>query len=149
MRTFFPILLLLAFRVASSGQNVTLSIGSGPASAGGTIALPLNLVSRAGSEPAALQWSFHYSSDISNVAVALSTAGTSARKSASCSANKCLIFGLTKDVIRNGTVATVTLRIAPNPSSKTIPIQIVDVVASTALGASIPAGGTPGTISLR
>ncbi len=148
-RIFFTLLALLGLQVSSSGQNVVLFIGSRSAPAGGSMSVPLNLVSFGESKPAAIQWSFSHSSDISSVTVAVSTLATNAGKSASCSANKCLIFGLTKDAMGNGTIATAALQIAANPSKKTIPIQIVNVLASTASGASIPAIGSLGVISLR
>ncbi len=148
-RIFLTLLALLGLQVTSWGQNVVLFIGSGSAPAGGTISVPINLVTFGESKPAAIQWSFSHSSDISGVTVAVSTSAANVGKSASCSADKCLIFGLTKDAISNGTIATATFQIAANPSKKTIPIQIVGVEASTALGALIPAVGSSGVISLR
>ena len=140
---------VFGFPLVGVGQNVVLFIGSESAPAGGSMSVPLNLVSFGESKPAAVQWSFKYSSDISSVTVTVGPSATDAGKSVSCSGNKCLIFGLTKDAISNGTVGTATFRIAANPLSKTIPIQILDVVASTAAGASIPASGSSGVISLR
>jgi Cohesin domain len=148
-RTFFSLLALLGHQVAGFGQNAVLFIGSGSAAAGSTISVPVNLVSFGEPRPAGIQWTFSYSSDISSVTVAIGASATNAGKSVSCSANKCLISGLTKDAMGNGTIATATFQIAANPSKKAIPIQIIDVIASTALGASIPASGGSGVVTLR
>lgn len=148
-RNLFALLALLAHQATGLGQNVTLSIGSGSTETGGTLSLPLNLAVSGESKTAALQWTFSYSSDIAAVNVTVGPSAINSGKSVSCSANKCLIFGSTKSVIGEGTVATATLKIAPNPSKKAITIQIVNVVAATASGGSIRARGGSGTISVR
>jgi hypothetical protein len=148
-RIVFTLIAFLGLPAVSFGQNVTLSLGWGSASAGGTTALPLNIVSSGESKPAAIQWSFSYPADVSGVTVVVGASATNAGKSVSCSANQCLISGLTKDAMANGTIATATFRLAAKPSAKTIPIQIVNVVASTASGVSIPASGSLGVVSLH
>jgi hypothetical protein len=148
-RNLFTLLALLAYQAVGLGQNVTLSIGSGSTETGGTISLPLNLAVSGESKTAALQWTFSYSSDIATVNVTVGPSAINAGKSVSCSANKCLIFGSTKNVIGDGTVALAVLKIAPNPSKKAITIQVINVVAATASGSAIRARGSSGIISVR
>src|SRR5665213_3309584 len=149
MTRYFVILLaLLAVQRISFGQSVTIGIGSGSSTAGSTITLPITLASAGGAQPAGLQWSFGYSSDITSVTVVAGPSATNAAKSVSCSGNNCLILGFNSTTIADGTVATATFQIASNPSTTSIPIQITGAVASTAAGISIPASGGTGTISL-
>src|SRR5208283_3205628 len=113
------------------GQSVSISLGSGSGTAGGTVSLPVTLTSSGGALPAALEWSFSYTSDITSVTVVSGPAATAASAAVSCNGSLCLVYGLTGDTIANGTVATATFQIASNPSTSTIPIQITGIVAST------------------
>ena len=128
------------------GQGVTLSVGTGSGAAGGSVAVPINLMSSGGAQTAAVQWSLSYSSDITGVTFTAGTAATNAGKSIVCNANLCMIYGMNAAPIPDGTVATATFQISSNPSTLTIPIQIAGVVAATPAGDSIPAAGNPGTI---
>ncbi len=149
MKRFFLILLaLFGVQSFSFGQSVTVGIGSNSGTAGSTVELPITLTSSGGAQAAGLQWSFSYSSDITGVTVVAGSAATNAGKSVTCSGNNCLILGFNSTAMANGTVAIATFQIAANPSTTTIPIQISGVVASTASGASIPASGGSGTVSL-
>ncbi len=140
--------LLLGLQILGLGQSVALSIGSSSGTAGTTVSLPINLASSGAAQTAGLQWSFVFSSDITNVTVAAGPSATNAGKSVTCSTNSCLILGLNNTAMADGTVATATFQVASNPSTTSIPVQITGVVASTAAGISIPASGGTGTISL-
>jgi len=142
------IFLAAAVQSITLGQSISLSIGSASGTPGGSVPIAINLTSIGGAQPAGLQWSFAFSSDITGVTVVTGSAATAAQKSLSCSANTCLIFGLNTSVIENGTVAVATFQIAPNASATTIPIQITGVVASTIEGSSISASGGSGAVSL-
>jgi uncharacterized protein (TIGR03437 family) len=140
--------LLAGLQVIGLGQSVTLSIGSGSATAGTTVSLPINLSSSGGAQTAGLQWSFIYSSDITSVTVVAGPSANNAGKSITCSATSCLLLGFNHTVMADGTVATATFQVASNPSTTSIPVQISGVVATTVAGDSIPASGSSGTISL-
>ena len=147
-KLFVTLTLLISPSIASA-QSIALSIGSGSATAGGTVALPINLTSTGGApQTTGLNGPFNYSSDITGVTVVAGLSTASAGKSLSCSGNNCLIVGFNTSVIADGPVAIATFQIAPNPSSSAIPIQLTNVVASTAGGVSIPSNGTSGSISL-
>ena len=92
----------------------TLTLASGTATAGSTVALNLSLSSPAGSEPAALQWVLTYpSASIASISVAPGTSTTTAGKSISCAggpaAYTCIAFGINSNTISDGVVAVVTI----------------------------------------
>jgi uncharacterized protein (TIGR03437 family) len=140
--------LLLGLPLIGFGQSVTLSIGSGSATAGATVSVPITVASSGGAQTAGLQWSFSYSSDITSVSVVAGSSATDAGKTITCSGTTCLVLGFNTTAIADGTVATATFQIASNPSNTSILVQITGVVASTATGTSIPATGGSGTITL-
>ena len=144
-RVFLGFFILSTFAL---GQSVSISIGSGSGTAGGTISLPVNLNSLGGALPAGVQWSFSYTSDITSVTVVAGSAASAAGKSVSCNGNICLAAGLNQNTISNGTVATATFQLAANPSTTTIPIQVIGVVASTLTGSAISASGVSGSVSM-
>ncbi len=112
------------------------------------MAIPISLTSAGGAQPAGLQFSLSYNSDITAVAVTIGNAGSGAQKSLSCSSNTCLIYGVNQTAIASGTVATATFQVAAQPSTSNIPIQLIGVVAVDANTNAIPATGTPGTVTV-
>ena len=138
---------LIGFSTVALGQSVTLSLGSGQGTPGGSVVLPITITST-GAQAAGVQWKFTYSADITGVIVALGSSGVSSQKSLECNGNLCLVSGLSGTIIPDGTVAIATFQIAANPSAQTIPIQITGVGASTAAANSIPASGVSGTITV-
>jgi uncharacterized protein (TIGR03437 family) len=144
-RVFLGLLILQAL---ASGQSVSISLGSGSGTAGGTVSLPVNVTSLGGAAPAAVQWSFSYTSDITSVSVVTGSAASAGGKSVSCNGNVCLVWGLNSNTISNGAVATATFQIAANPSTSTIPIQITGVVAASLAGSAISASGASGSVSV-
>ena len=141
-------IILVGLQSLGWGQNVTLSIGSGSATAGATVSLPITLSSLGGAQAAGLQWSFVYSSDITSVTVVAGPSASNAGKSITCSSDTCLILGFNNTPMADGTVATATFQLASNPSTTSLPVQLSAVVASTAAGDAIPASGGSGMISL-
>jgi hypothetical protein len=128
------------------GKTVSLALGSGWAKPGWTVELPLAL--SGGAQPAALQWSFSYSKDITSVTVAAGSSIKAAGKTMTCSGNTCLVFGVTNATLPDGVVAVATFQIAAKPSSATIEIVVNGAVAAEANGSPIPASGGTGKITL-
>ena len=128
------------------GKTVTLTLGSAYAKPGWTVDLPLTL--SGGANPAALQWSFGYSSDITGVTVVASDSVKAAGKSVTCSGGTCLMFGVNAATLPDGGVAVATFQVAAKPSSTTISIAVNSVVAAEANGSAITASGVAGKISL-
>jgi hypothetical protein len=144
----FCIILPLVFAAVAAGQTVTLSLESGSGAAGGAVALPLLLATAGGAQPAALEFSFSYTSDIASVSVTVGSAATAANKSVSCSGTTCVVWGMDSTAIADGSVATATFQVSSNPSANPVPIQITRVQVSDPDGNSIPASGSSGSISL-
>jgi uncharacterized protein (TIGR03790 family) len=129
--------------------DIALSLASGTATAGGTVALSLNLTSNGGALPTAIQWSFDTSASVSGVTVAVGSSSTSANKAVSCNRGSCLIYGLNSTTIGNGTIAVATFQIAASTPAGTLTIPISGVMASSALGDSIPSNATPGGVTVN
>jgi hypothetical protein len=128
------------------GKAVTLSVGSGWAKPGWTVDLPITL--SGGALPAALQWSFSYSKDVTSVTVAAGASITAAGKRLKCSGNGCLVFGVNTETLADGVIATATFQLAAKPSANIIVVTIEGVVAAEKNGYSIAASGGSGKITL-
>ena len=133
---------------ATATGSVVLSLASGSGSAGGSVVLNINQTSSGGAQPAALQWSFSYSSDVTSVTVSAGSSAANAQKTVTCVTNTCLIEAVNTNVIADGTVAVATFQLASKPSSSTIPILVNSVAVSSAAGVSVPASGTGGAITV-
>ena len=131
-----------------AGQSVTLSVGDVQETVDGSVVVPIHLASAEGAQPAALQWSLNYSSDVSGVVFTAGAEATNAGKSLACNGNTCLIYGLNTNTISDGTVATVTLQIPPHTSLLVVPLQITGVVAAGQAGDSISAASVSGSALL-
>lgn len=140
---------LLAFCVGISfAQTASLTLASGSSSPGAAVSLPLSLSTSAGATPAALQWTLTYSAtDFSGVTVTLGSSGASAGKSLACyspSAGRvaCILSGMNKSVIPNGSVATAAFAVSRTTGSTSSTIQV------SAPGASSPDGWSIGATSM-
>ncbi len=112
------------------------------------MAVPISLTSSGGAQPAGLEFSLGYSSNISGVTVSVGSAASSAQKSVSCTGNTCVIYGVNQNAISAGTVATATFQVAAQPSTSNIPVQLTGVVGVDGNGDTIPATATSGTITV-
>lgn len=135
-----------------NGQTV-ISLGSGTASKGGSVALSLSLANGSGLQSGALEWALSYSSsDIASVSVAAGASLSAAGKSLSCSSSsgntKCVAYGLNQNAIGNGTIAAATLNIASNAPDSSIVVSVSPVVISNPAGSSVSTAGTGGSISV-
>jgi len=128
------------------GKAVTLSIGSGWAKPGWSVDLPITL--SGGAQPAALQWSFTFSKDITSVTVVAGASIKAAQKTMTCSGNTCLVFGMNTATLADGVVAVATFQLAAKPSASVIAVTINGVVAAEPNGYSITASGGSGKITL-
>jgi len=128
------------------GKAVTLSVGSGWAKPGWTLDLPITL--SGGAQPAALQWTFSFSKDITSVSVVAGPSIKASGKTLNCSGNMCLVFGVNSATLADGVVATATFQLAAKPSVSVIEVTINGVVAAEANGSSITAAGGTGKITL-
>ncbi len=147
---------LLVFSTSSMvlAQQINLSVGSGTATPGATVTVPITLTATGGAQPAGMQWTIGYSStDISSVSVTAGPSSTAAGKNVSCSSTStstiCIAYGMNENIIASGTVASATITIASGSLDSSAPIQISGVAATDLTGStSIPASGTGGTITI-
>lgn len=107
----------------------------------GTASLDLSLYSLHRTPPAAVQWTFQYSSaSISSLTVDDGPTLTSAGKTAICAghsaAYNCLAVGLNENTIANGVVAKVIAALAPGSTTATI--EITNPLGASAAGNAIP-----------
>ena len=133
-------------------QTVSLSLSSGSAVEGGSVALNLSL-SSSGGAPAGLQWKLSFaSSDVSSVSLAAGTVLTSASKTLSCNpvagSVTCVTFGMNEATIANGVAATVTVTLAPATSGPTVPISVTAISASSADGSPETVSATSGAVTV-
>ena len=133
-----------------SAQTGNLSLSSGSATAAGVVTLPLSLTG--GAQPAAIQWTLLYSSDISAVTVTDGPAVVNASKTTTCASSPgktiCLVAGLNQNSVVDGVLANVTLQLAPAVSGASVPVQIVGAAAASSLADAITVASTGATISV-
>lgn len=148
--------LLIAFSafacIPALAQQSSLSLASGSAKPGGSVALSLSLTNSAGTQPGSLEWTMTYpASDISGVSVAVSSSASVAHKTVNCNNSSsgstvCVLSGLDENTIPAGTVATATFQVAANSQDKSIPVQLAGMGAD-AEGSLLPVSATGGTIT--
>src|SRR5665213_1844411 len=96
---------LIGLSTVALAQSVTLSLGSGQGMPGGSVVLPLTIISAGGAQAADIQWTFTYSTDATGVSVVLGSSGVSSQKSLSCIGDLCVVAALNGTVIPDGIVA--------------------------------------------
>ena len=134
---------MFALILSPVNAQTCLMLSSAKAQPDGTASLDLSLNSPSGLPPAAVQWTFRYSSSaIRSITVDDGPALLSIGKTTFCAedpdAYKCLITGANTKTIPNGVIAKVSAVLAPGAHTATI--QVCE-----ALGAAI--GGDPIAIS--
>lgn len=145
--------LLLASATSVAAQQSTLSLGSGSATPGGSVALNLTLSDSGGAAPVALQWTMTYpAASITGVTVAAGPSASAAGKSPACTSSTgsttCVLFGMNQSVISDGIVATATFNVSSSATGSSFAVQISSVAASTLAGNLIAGAGQGGTISI-
>ncbi|HUJ21510.1 MAG TPA: hypothetical protein VLX58_08325 [Bryobacteraceae bacterium] len=136
--------LILAFLFAATAmsaqvsENQLISIPPFKVTANSASVALVNSATK-GNEPAAVQWTMTFSSNITSVIVQIGRVANSAHKTLSCSSfatgqsMTCLIDGLNQNAIPSGTLAYVTVQYAGPPAGQ-----------STSITYSNPAASDPG-----
>ena len=134
----------------SWGATATVSSGSGRP--GYPTNLNLTLANAGSAAVSAIQWTLTYSAaDISSITVTPGTAATAAGKSVSCSGTNpvtCLAFGINRNGIADGELASFTVNVNPASTSNSTVIGISKLVASDASGQPLATTGVSGSLSL-
>src|SRR5579863_2881786 len=104
--------LVSLFACWTASAQSSLALSSSTVTSGGTTSLNLSLAPQAGTSVAALQWTFTYSSAVSNISVVAGLASTAAGKTISCTSGSgsytCIVSGLNSNPIGAGVVATLS-----------------------------------------
>jgi uncharacterized repeat protein (TIGR01451 family) len=132
------------------GQTDSLALASGIAGADQTASLNLSVTSPAGSEPAALQWTFTYTpSAITSLTASIGSAASAAGKTLSCASGSgtytCVLYSMNTTTIANGVVAVVNVTIATGVGSASI--GVTNQVAASATGNNINLTATGGSVT--
>lgn len=132
-------------------QSVALGLSQGPAAAGSSVTLNLNLKAVT-ALPAAVQWTLAYSTvDFGSVMIAAGPAATAAHKQISCrnraGSATCLIWGLNNTTISSGILATVSLPVNHSSDSSS-QLQFTSSSAANAAGVPLGTSTTGGTVTI-
>jgi Dockerin type I domain/Cohesin domain len=154
----YSLLLLPLLFAVSYGQTPAVQIGfqSGVgATEGASGVIGITIASVPGSEPAAVQFSLSYPSDVGGVSVSAGPAATAASKEIACNtANPmlCVIYGVNQNRVLGssaapGTLASVAFSVAKTAAlSETVTLS--GVVAADPSGNAIASAGSAGTITV-
>lgn len=158
LRTAAGCLLLFAARLGAS-QAVALTLSSVEIHADNTARLKLFLNAPPNAAPAALQWTFSLPPGLDIVGIEAGKAVKKAGKTLVCNGGKCLVYGMNRTRIRNGTVALVKIKVDQSLAggersaslkyhansrarTKKSEIQVGDVVAVSLDDRVLPVGPT-------
>jgi uncharacterized repeat protein (TIGR01451 family) len=137
-----PLLSVVAF-----GQSVNLNLTSGSGTAGSTVSLALQM-NNSGSGASALEWTVNAPiPDVQSITASAGPAAAAASKSIQCVVNRCVLYGLNANVIPNGTVAILSVQLAPSASGNLV-VQLSNASASSTAGASLGVTATNGIVSV-
>ena len=118
MLKYFGLLPLIA--LTALGQTVSMNLSSASGTPGSTVVLNIQLTT-SGVSPAALEWTVNAPApDIQSITPSVGAAATGASKSMQCSGNTCVLYGLNANPIPNGTVATLSVQLAPTASGNLV-----------------------------
>lgn len=131
---------LLPFLLGASlfAQGSLTIAGPPRAQVGSTVTLPVGLVN--GGTPAGLQW------DMSGLPAGATITSSIANKTMSCSATRCLLWGMNLATIADGQVATITYAQPATPVPFAISATLGASTAGTAIAVTAPA---PITVAIQ
>ncbi len=147
------LLLLLTIASPALAQQAMVSLSSSSAVPGGAVSLTISLASSGGAQPVAVQWTLGYSaSSITSVSITGGSSLSAASKSVACSPNAtgtiCVAYGMNSNAIPDGALATATFQIASGALGTSVPVQMMEVSASTSTGMPITGIGVGSAISI-
>jgi hypothetical protein len=125
---------------------VTLTVSSFVTIPGGMVTLTVSVASTGGALPTAVQCTFSYGANITLTGATIGGAGTSASKTLSRSGDLCIVSGVNVNVIPDGFLLVPTFTVVASPTSGTIPITLINVIASDASANTIPTAVVAGNV---
>ncbi len=142
----------------ATAQSVSLRLSSANAFINGEVSLDLVLSASGTVRPAALQWRVEHSTmDLALSQIRLGPAGIAAGKTLTCQGpegqKSCVLAGLlggkvNSNLIGDGIVARVGLRVNPDAVAAPSEVRLTASFAATPLGASIPVSLSSGTVNI-
>ncbi|HYL92444.1 MAG TPA: cohesin domain-containing protein, partial [Alphaproteobacteria bacterium] len=142
----------------AAAQTASLSLSGDSGAPGASVTLSVSLNSNGGTQPAALQWDFNYSttdlSPASGTYYATGAAASAAGKSVTCNTVsagdvRCLVAGINATAIGNGVVATVTFQIAAGTTATSSPVALVGASASDSSGHPVTITASGATVIIN
>jgi len=136
----------------SFGQD-TISLSSGYATVGSSVSLGLTLSIASGSGPAALEFTYAYStSDFTSVSLVAGPAAMAAGKSVACNGSSgsytCLVYGMNNTTLTNGIVATAIFTVSPTTRSQSSSIQVINSMGAMLDASSVSVHATGGQVTI-
>ncbi len=129
---------------------ITLTLASGVGVEGSTLALDLSIASTGGDLCTNVQFTLSFSpADLILSSAVAGAAAVTAGKTLSSAGNLIVIWGLNTTAIADGVLATLTFLVANPPTSGTLVVQVLSVVASDADANPLSTLGLPGTITVN
>jgi hypothetical protein len=148
------ILALVCAQAIAQGPRVTVALESATVKPGHRADIKLSLAIPPGRQVAGLNWTLLYpETAIEDLVLTAGPAAHAAEKLLKCRSvaggTKCLLFGLNKNTLAPGTLATVTFRVREGAAKSSIDLQLIDLVAASPLGLPIPCTASSGSITVR
>jgi hypothetical protein len=146
--------LLLAIAVSAyCSAQVAVSLAPGSGSPGSTVVLNLSVNSTSGNQPASVGWTISYSAtDFSSVNVAAGAAATAASKSISCNnsagSQKCIAWGVNSNVISNGVLATVSMKISGSTKNTSSAVSLSNGLSALPNSTSVATSTTSTVVTI-
>ena len=153
MRRAAWLILLAAGSIQAFGQQASLSVSSGSASAGGTASVNLSLNNVSGAAPTALEFTLGYpAASVTGVTLSTGASANTAGKILDCTSvtagqTSCVLYGDNSIVLGNGVLATIGVSLAAKPASS-VPLTLTGVSVSDANGEAVTNTDSGGTITV-
>ena len=150
-----PVLLVLGcMQAIGDGQPVKVALGSAAVESGRKADLRLSVTVPPGQQVAGLNWTLRYpTSQLENIVVTSGPVADAAKKALRCNpvagGMKCLVYGMNTNVLRSGTVATVTFHVRKGVPKSSVGIHVADLTIASPAGTQVRAMATDGAISIR
>src|ERR1700682_2393641 len=129
------------------GQSLNLNLTSASGTPGSTVVLNIQLTT-SGVSPAALEWTVNAPApDIQSITPSVGAAASGATKAIQCNGNTCVLYGLNANPIPSGTVAPLSVQLAPTVNGNLV-VQLSNTSAASTSGGSVAVSTTDGIVSI-
>ena len=137
------------FQAANVG--VAPNAPTSPITKGAAVAIPVNITSVSGNEPASVQFSLSFNqSDVNILSVSLGSSAASAGKQIQCNTQNsmCIVAGLNANPIQNGQLAVINATVLTTSTDSTSMFSLKGTFAANSSGYFDSSSGGASTLSL-